>query len=103
MEYINCVIMVRSGESRRLCLSPDERPSCPELHDMLGPEHEDAAHGPLRENVVGRTESIGHRNHKLAAHGARLATGATQEGTAQRVHDGQLYRGHNHTGFHKTR
>jgi len=43
---------------------------------MLGAKHEDAAHGPLRENVMGRAEGIGHRDHKLAAYGARLATGA---------------------------
>jgi len=70
---------------------------------MFGAKHEDAAHGPLRKNVVGRAEGIGHRDHKLAAYGARLAIGAAQKRTAQRVHDGQLHRGHHHAGFHKTR
>lgn len=70
---------------------------------MLGAKYEDAAYGPFRENVVGRAESIRHRDHKLAADGARLATGAIQKRITQRVHNGQLHRGYHNAGFYKTR
>jgi len=70
---------------------------------MLSAKHEDAAYGLIRENVVGRTESIRHRDYKLAANGARLATGAVQKRIAQRVHNGKLHGGYHNAGFYKTR
>lgn len=91
------------GQPRRFRLPPHGPPARAQLHRVLGPEHEDAARGALRENAVGRAEGFGHRDHKLAAHRARVAAGAAQEGTAQRVHHGQLHRRHHRLGFHKTR
>lgn len=92
-----------TGEPRRVRLPPHGQLAHPELHSVFGSEHEDAAHGTVRENAMGRPESFGHRDHKLAAHGARLAAGAVQKRTAQRVHDGQLHRRHHRFGFHQTR
>lgn len=70
---------------------------------MLSAQHEDASHGTVRKNVMGRSESFGRRDHKLFADGTGLAIGAHQEGTAERVDYGQLHRGHHRFRFHKTR
>lgn len=91
------------GEPRRLRLPPYGWFACVELHDMFSPKHESSTHGTVRENVMGRTESFGRGDHKLVTYGARLAAGAHQKGTVERVHDGQLYGRHHRLGFHKTR
>jgi len=70
---------------------------------MFSAEHEDASHGAIRKDVMGRFESFGRGDHKLIADGARLATGAHQKRTVKRIDDGELHRRHHRFGFRKTR